>query len=161
MEEHGQGYFIGNDDNTFADIIQFEGDGADLNEDGFPDGRLRPDRLHNLDGSLYIEQRFEVEILTNGLDLRNTTLTILDKNNTADPLIIISFGSSTTNGHVIPITGRSESDIRDDIIDLIVFEMEAKPRSSADITTAPLIDQNLTSGTSFEFHALSRECNEQ
>ena len=36
MSEFGYGYRIGEDANaSFADIIQFEGDGADLNEDGF------------------------------------------------------------------------------------------------------------------------------
>ena len=40
MTEYGYGYKIGDDENaSFADIIEFEGDGADLNEDGFPDGR--------------------------------------------------------------------------------------------------------------------------
>ena len=41
MTEYGYGYKIGDDDNaSFADIIQFEGDGADLNEDGFQTGGL-------------------------------------------------------------------------------------------------------------------------
>ena len=45
MTEFGYGYKIGDDENaSFAEIIQFEGDGADLNEDGFPDGRINPDR---------------------------------------------------------------------------------------------------------------------
>ena len=26
---------------SFSDLVQFEGDGADLNGDGFPDGRLK------------------------------------------------------------------------------------------------------------------------
>ena len=33
-------------------------DGADLNSDGFPDGRINPDRVHSKDGSLFLEQKF-------------------------------------------------------------------------------------------------------
>ena len=40
MTEYGYGYKIGETTNDrFGGIFDFEGDGADLNEDGFPDGR--------------------------------------------------------------------------------------------------------------------------
>ena len=80
---------LGSDTNaSFADIIQFEGDGADLNEDGFPDGKMDPSRVKNLNGSLYIEQKFDIEFLSSGADLLNTQLTIYDKNNSLNPIII-------------------------------------------------------------------------
>jgi hypothetical protein len=150
IEEHGKGYFIGESDDIFSDIIQFEGDGADLNQDGFPDGRLNPERLKNIDGSLYLEQRFDVDVLSNGSDLANTTLTISDKNNSNDPLII-RFGTGTD---YIPISGKSKSDIRRLIIQKIVDELEVAS-GSTDVETSPVIDGNLSGGTSFVFRALS------
>ena len=93
MTEYGYGYKIGDDENaSFADIIQFEGDGADLNEDGFPDGRLNPDRVKNIGGSLFLEQRFDIEVLTLGENLLNTTLSVTDNNNSLEPLLIKVLG---------------------------------------------------------------------
>ena len=157
MVDYGLGYEIGDSESsTFADLIQFEGDGADLNGDGFPDGRLNPDRVHNIGGSLFLEQRFQVEILsgssgTIGSDILNTTLTVSDKNNSLDPLIIEfenGAGSTATTISVTPgVTTISE--LRDDLVDLIDSFMFISP--TGNITDGPIIENNQSNGSSFTF----------
>jgi len=161
MVDYGLGYRIGDSESSnFADLIQFEGDGADLNGDGFPDGRINPDRVHNIGGSLFIEQRFQVEILsgssgTVGSDILNTTLTISDKNNSLNPLIIEfenGAGSTATTISVEPgVTTISE--LRDELVVLIDDFMSLS--STGSITDGPLIENNQTNGNSFTFAGLS------
>ena len=127
MSEFGYGYRIGEDANaSFADIIQFEGDGADLNEDGFPDGKIDPDKVKNMNGSLYIEQKFTIEILSSGFDLLNTKLSFYDKNNSQEPIEFgfIEGGSNNlaTNINILGMT--EESEIRDALISKIASQFE-------------------------------------
>ena len=155
MNEFGYGYRIGEDaDLSFADIIQFEGDGADLNADGFPDGKINPDRVKNYNGSLFIEQKATIEILSSGLDLLDTKLSIYDKNNSQEP-IIFEFtegtGSSQTS---VNIQNKTLVQIRDSLIDKIKLHFKIIS-GNTDSTIAPYIDQNLTNSTSFDFSALS------
>ena len=161
MNDYGLGYKIGDtEESSFADLIQFEGDGADLNGDGFPDGRLNPDRVNNVGGSLFLEQRFQVEILSGstglvGSDILNTTLYISDNNNSIEPLIIEFDTGSGSTATTIPVTlgVTTKSDIRDDIIQMIDDYMVISTSNS--ITQGPLIENNQTNGSSFTFAALS------
>ena len=161
MNDYGLGYKIGEaQQSSFADLIQFEGDGADLNGDGFPDGRINPDRVHNVDGSLYIEQRFQVEILsgTSGLvgsDILNTTLTISDNNNSLDPLIIEFEEGAGSTASTIPVTlgVTTKSALRDAVVDLIDDYMSIS--ASGNVTSGPLIENNQSNGSTFTFAALS------
>ena len=163
MSDFGLGYKIGDaDESSFADLVQFEGDGADLNGDGFPDGRLNPDRVHSLNGSLYLEQRFDIEILSGvsglvGSDILNTTLTISDNNNSLEPLEIeFAEGSSSgTDSIVVPISLgiTTLSDVRDELVDLIDNYMTIS--QSGDVTAGPVVDNNVSNGNTFTFSALS------
>jgi len=157
MSEYGYGYKIGDDENTsFADIIEFEGDGADLNEDGFPDGRLNPDRVKNIGGSLFLEQRFDIEVLTLGEDLLNTTLSITDNNNSLEPLLIEFSDSAGGTASTITIDATMDrSQVRDEIIALIVDQMGDNLNGNADVERGPVIDSNLAGSSRFTFSALS------
>ena len=161
MKEFGYGYRIGSDENaSFEDIIQFEGDGADLNEDGFPDGRLNPDRIKNLGGSLYLEQQFDVEVLSLGPDLLNTTLLVSDKNNSLEPLFIdFSDGtndSGTSNSITVQIDATMDrSQVRDEIISTLVEHMVDNVIGNTDVELAPVIDNNVSGSNKFRFSALS------
>jgi hypothetical protein len=161
MQEFGYGYRIGSDENaSFDDIIQFEGDGADLNEDGFPDGRLNPDRVKNLGGSLFLEQRFDVEVVSDFTDLLNTTLRVSDKNNSLEPLLIdFSDGTNTgdsTNTVTVQInTTMTRNQIRDEIIQTLVEHMGNNLSGNTDVVLGPVIDNNITGSSSFRFSALS------
>ncbi|MDB3958773.1 Ig-like domain-containing protein [Opitutales bacterium] len=162
MNSYGLGYKIGEDENaSFSDLVQFEGDGADLNGDGFPDGRLNPDRVHNFGGSLYLEQKFQVEILSGssglvGADILNTTLTISDKNNTLEPLIVeFEEGAGSSGRPTISITlgSTTKSDIRNGLIQLIDTHMDIA--TSGVVSRGPLIENNQSNGSTFTFSALS------
>ena len=162
MSSYGLGYKIGEDENaSFSDLVQFEGDGADLNGDGFPDGRLNPDRVHNFGGSLYLEQKFQVEILSGssglvGADILNTTLTISDKNNTLEPLIVeFEEGAGSSGRPTISITlgSTTKSDIRNGLIQLIDTHMDIA--TSGVVSRGPLIENNQSNGSTFTFSALS------
>ena len=161
MNDYGLGYKIGEaQESSFADLIQFEGDGADLNGDGFPDGRVNPDRVHNVAGSLYLEQRFQVEMVsgTSGLvgsDILNTILTISDNNNSLDPLIIEFEEGAGSTATTIPVTlgVTTKSGLRDAVVDLIDDYMSIS--ASGDVTTGPLVENNQTNGSTFTFAALS------
>jgi hypothetical protein len=162
MNSYGLGYKIGEDENaSFSDLVQFEGDGADLNGDGFPDGRLNPDRVHNFGGSLYLEQKFQVEILSGssglvGADILNTTLTISDKNNTLEPLIVeFEEGAGSSGRPTISITlgSTTKSDIRNGLIQLIDTHMGIA--TSGVVSRGPLIENNQSNGSTFTFSALS------
>ena len=160
MKEFGYGYRIGSDENaSFEDIIQFEGDGADLNEDGF-DGRLNPDRIKNLGGSLYLEQQFDVEVLSLGPDLLNTTLLVSDKNNSLEPLFIdFSDGtndSGTSNSITVQIDATMDrSQVRDEIISTLVEHMVDNVIGNTDVELGPVIDNNVSGSNKFRFSALS------
>ena len=161
MQDYGLGYKIGADENaSFADLIQFEGDGADLNNDGFPDGRLNPSRIHNVSGSLYLEQKFDVEILSGsdgkvGSDLLNSILTISDKNNSLNPLIIgFSEGAGTSAQNIqITLGLTTKSEVRDALIEKINDYMSIT--STGLIKDGLIIENNQTNGSSFTFSALS------
>ena len=157
MTEYGYGYKIGDDENaSFADIIEFEGDGADLNEDGFPDGRLNPDRVKNIGGSLFLEQRFDIEVLTLGEVLLNTTLSITDNNNSLEPLLIEFSDSAGGTATTITIDSTMDrSQVRDEIIALLVDQMGDNLNGNADVEIGPVIDSNLTGSSRFTFSALS------
>ena len=152
MTEFGYGYKIGDDENaSFAEIIQFEGDGADLNEDGFPDGRINPDRVKNIGGSLFLEQQFDVEVLSLNEDLLNTTLSVSDKNNSLEPITIkfsVNAGSTATT---INITGKDRINIRDEIISIIVNHLGENLLGNQDIEVGPVIDNNLIGSISLHF----------
>jgi hypothetical protein len=155
MSEYGYGYRLGSDTNaSFADIIQFEGDGADLNEDGFPDGKMDPSRVKNLNGSLYIEQKFDIEFLSIGADLLNTQLTIYDKNNSLNPIIIDFEDGSGNTATTINTNGLTLAEIRDELINLIAINFGVQA-GNTDVTIAPVIDQNQTNSSTFTFSALS------
>jgi len=152
MVENGYGFRVGDDENsTFGEIFSFEGDGADLNEDGFPDGRLNPDLVHIIDERLYLEQRFEIEII-NLEHLANTTLTISDKNTSLDPLEI-EFGASSFGANTIITTNKSKFHIRDELIQLI--DLHLGSTNSGGIQSGIVIDQNQTGGSKFRYNALS------
>ena len=154
MTEFGYGYKIGQDGNTsFADIIQFEGDGADLNEDGFPDGKIDPDKVKNVNGSLYIEQTFTLDFLSSGVDLLNTKLSFYDKNNSQEP-IVFEFTEGSGNPLQININNKSLVDIRDSLVSKLVTQFEMVDQNT-DSTISPFIDGNLSNSTSFDFSALS------
>ena len=161
MNDYGLGYEIGDSQaSSFADLIQFEGDGADLNGDGFPDGRVNPDRVHNVGGSLFLEQRFQVEILsgTSGLvgsDILNTTLTISDNNNSLEPLIIEFEEGAGSTASTIPVTlgVTTKSSLRNAVVDLIDDYMSIS--TTGNVTSGPLIENNQTNGSTFTFAALS------
>ena len=101
------------------------------NEDGFPDGRVNPDRVKNLNGSLYIEQKFDIEFLSTGADLLNTQLTIYDKNNSQEPIIIDFEDGPGTTATTINISGLTTlSEIRDELIDLITINFGVQAGNS-------------------------------
>ena len=155
MTDHGNGYFIGESQQSiFSELIQFEGDGADLNEDGFTDGRMNPDRVHVFEGGLYIEQRFSIDILSNGTDLENTILYFKDHNHTVAP-ITITFGATLPGS--IPIEGFTLSEIRDALINQLVDQLAAQQTSDVsdvNVTSSPFIVSTPESN-SFTFCALS------
>jgi len=164
MSEFGYGYKIGDDENaSFADIIQFEGDGADLNEDGFPDGRLNPDRVKNINGSLYLEQRFDIEILSLGADLLNTTLTLSDNNNSLKPLRIeFSDTSDSSQSTIVVNQTMDRNAVRDELIRVIYkhflpeyFSGGAITKVNEDVEVGPVVDNNQTGTNRFSLAALS------
>ena len=160
MNDYGLGYKIGEaQQSSFADLIQFEGDGADLNGDGFLMDESA-DGVHNVDGSPAFEQRFQVEILSGtsgfvGSDILNTTLTISDNNNSLDPLIIEFEEGAGSTATTIPVTlgVTTKSDLGDAVVDLIDDYMSIS--ASDNITTSPLVENNQTNGSTFIFAALS------
>ena len=163
MLDNGYGYRIGEDTNVFTDIIKFEGDGADLNEDGFPDGRLNPKRIQNIDGGLYLEQRFEIDILSDSSSLLNTTLTFYDKNHSSTP-VVIEFDEASTGDMSIGVTGKSRIEIREDLINLLVTHLDIpsvnensnhdSTSSAASVTRGPVL-YYLENDSSLKFSALS------
>ncbi len=163
MLDNGYGYRIGEGTDLFADLINFEGDGADLNEDGFPDGRLNPQRIQNINGGLFLEQRFGIEILLNSSALLNTTLTFFDKNNSITP-ITIKFVETSSDALSIGVSGKSRIEIRNSLIDLLLNQLEIpetnknadhdSSTTSASIRTGPVLHY-LENDTSLRFSALA------
>ena len=157
MTEYGYGYKIGEtEDLRFDDIFSFEGDGADLNEDGFPDGRINPDRVYMEDGSIYLEQKFSINVLERVPELLDATiLEVYDRDNPISP-IRITFDSqiSGVQGNVVGINGLNQSEIRDKLIEALVGALDINSSSSS-VLNGPVVDQNQSNGTSFVFSALS------
>ena len=113
-------------------------------------------------GSLFLEQIFDIEVLSLGSDLLNTTLTISDNNNSLDPLVIKFSNTSGGDATTIKVDDSSDlSTIRNDIIEVIIDTMA--PRNGAgeitsnnlDVTKGPVIDNNQTGSSKFRFSALS------
>ena len=158
MSNHGYGYKIGQiNSSDFSDLFDFEGDGADLDDNGFPDGRVHPEFVRtDSDGRVYIEQRFNVEVVSNNSDLLNTRLTIAGKDNYINPLVIEFSNNSGQGPNVIDINNKSTSDIRDEIINLIDSTLEVNSSLSlGDYPLTPIIDDNITGESTFTFAALS------
>ena len=156
MKEYGYGYKIGETTNDrFGEIFDFEGDGADLNEDGFPDGKINPDMVRLLDGSLYLQQSFTVEVITRVPQLLSATiLEIYDWENPLDP-VRITFNSSSnqTNGSEVGVNGLTQNEIRDSIITAIGNSLDLNS-SRTEVSEGPVYELS-TSDASFTFSALS------
>ena len=70
----------------------------------FLTGRVHREFVHtDSDGRVYIEQRFDVEVVSNNSDLLNTRLTIAGKDNYINPLIIEFSNISGLGPNVIDI----------------------------------------------------------
>jgi hypothetical protein len=158
MMEYGYGYKIGETiDLRFDEIFDFEGDGADLNEDGFPDGKINPDRVYLKNGSLYLEQNFTIEVLSRVPELLNATvLEVYDNNHSIDP-IRITFDSQNNlvNGTVVGVNGLTQQEIRDSIIEVLRNNLDSSDSSTrTNVLEGPRHSPSASSA-SFWFSALS------
>ena len=120
-----------------------------------PTGGLTQTRVKNIGGSLFLEQRFDIEVLTLGENLLNPTLSVTDNNNSLEPLLIEfsdSAGGSATTITIDSTMDRSE--VRDEIIALIVDHM-GDNLNGDDVEIGPVITSNLTGSSKFTFSALS------
>ena len=149
MLENGTGYqMAASTEKGLESILTIEGNGIDSDSDGLADAKVNPARVHiDSKGGFYLEQRFDVEILST-TSLTATTLTISDANQS----IQIAFAdTATSSGLTIGITGKSLTQIRDDLIGAINTQW-SDPTS---LVEGPLIDNNSSGGTAFQFSALS------
>ena len=149
MVDHGAGYHDWH--STIDSLITIEGDGVDSDSDGYADAKINPDviRVDSL-GSIYLIQSFDLTVLST-TSLIGTTLTVADANNSIE----ITFAAVDAPPRTIGLTGagglRTESQIRDEIINIINTEW----LTPTTITEGPVIDNNVVNGTSFSLSALS------
>jgi len=149
MLEHGAGYseesLSSIDSGSFFSI---EGDGIDINADGFADAKLNPSRVKydSSDGGIYLEQKFNLEIISK-TNLPTTVLTIEDANKS----ISVNFANQASQPFTIGILGNDLTEIRDDLIEIIQTQWSKPTHLSA----GPQIDNNASGGIGFTFSALS------
>ena len=158
MSNHGYGYKIGQDDSSdFSDLLILKVMVRTLMIMVFLMTRVHPEFVRtDSDGRVYIEQRFNVEVVSNNSDLLNTRLTIAGKDNYINPLVIEFSNNSGQGPNVIDINNKSTSDIRDEIINLIDSTLEVNSSLSlGDYPLTPIIDDNITGESTFTFAALS------
>jgi len=131
MSNHGFGFKLADSDSSsFGELFQFEGDGADLNGDGFPDGRVNPSMVHTISdgnhttsGSVYLEQRYSIKINFDPIALEGTTLTFSDRSNGLNPIPIqfyrASLSSAPSTTSINLDVNNTVSAIRDQIIHIL------------------------------------------
>jgi hypothetical protein len=134
MSDYGFGFRLGDSDSsTFGELFQFEGDGADLNGDGFPDGRVNPSMVHTIadgnhttSGRVYLEQQYMVEINFNPIALEATTLKVSDRTNSLDPITIDFYKATTSNpsstASINLDANTTATEVRDQIIHILKQE---------------------------------------
>ena len=121
MIEHGTGYQeLGSTVQGLESIIAIDGDGIDLDLDGTPDSKMDPSKI-NLDflGGVYIEQVFDLEVLT--VPQQGATLSLTDANKTIT-ILFTTVADSTNPLNIATESGtgtKSTTTIRDDIVDMI------------------------------------------
>ena len=135
----------------FGEIISLEGDGVDANQDGLPDAKINPEKIH-IDpqtGGIFIEQTFSIRLLTTE-SLVGATLTISDANKTLDLRFTRNFDANIPDS--IAINNHPNiSSVRDEILTRISNTWNS-PQS---IFQGPQIENNATGGDSFLLNALS------
>ncbi len=154
MTNNGYGFRIGDDpQSSFGELFNFEGDGADLDEDGFPDGRLNPNTLIRLPDNdrLYLSQSFVVEI-ANLQALPGTVLKISDKNTTLEPLEI-RFADTINSALILSTNGKSKTEVRDELVDLILSQLSSP--GNDDLHKGVIVDEQHGGGSSFKITSLS------
>ncbi len=153
MIEHGTGYQeLGSTVQGLESIIAIDGDGIDLDLDGTPDSKMDPSKI-NLDflGGVYIEQVFDLEVLT--IPQQGATLSLTDANKTIT-ILFTTVADSTNPLNIATESGtgtKSTTTIRDDIVDMI--ELHWPDRSN--LFMGPQVEANATGGSVFTYSALS------
>jgi hypothetical protein len=153
MIEHGTGYQeLGSTVQGLESIIAIDGDGIDLDLDGTPDSKMDPSKI-NLDflGGVYIEQVFDLEVLT--VPQQGATLSLTDANKTIT-ILFTTVADSTNPLNIATESGtgtKSTTTIRDDIVDMI--ELHWPDRSN--LFMGPQVEANATGGSVFTYSALS------
>ena len=148
MVEHGMNYqTVASSVLGLESLISIDGDGVDSDNDGKPDAKVNPQRI-KLDslGGIYLEQKFDISV-TSASSLLATTLGIEDANKS----IFINFATTDSLPFTIGINNRSLSEIRDEIIDVIMDQWD-NPNT---LFEGPQIENNATGGTTFTLSALS------
>jgi hypothetical protein len=148
MIEHGMNYqTVASSVLGLESLISIDGDGVDSDNDGKPDAKVNPQRI-KLDsrGGIYLEQKFDISV-TSTSSLLATTLGIEDANKS----IFINFATTDSLPFTIGINNRSLSEIRDEIIDVIMDQWN-NPNT---LFEGPQIENNATGGTTFTLSALS------
>lgn len=149
MLEHGAGYSEESLSSLGAgSFFSIEGDGIDINADGFADAKLNPSRIKydRSDGGIYLEQKFNLEIISK-TNLPTTVLTIEDANKS----ISVDFANQASQPFTIGILDNDLTGIRRDLIEIIQTQWSRPTGLSA----GPQIDNNASGGIGFTFSALS------
>ncbi|MDA0723377.1 MAG: Ig-like domain-containing protein, partial [Verrucomicrobia bacterium] len=116
MDDNGLGYTKEQILMQGAGII-IDGDGADLDNDGKPDAKVNPDRIHLGDnGEVFLEQQIRL-VVQSTVGLHGATLTVTDHLKT-EKLTFDAF-SAIVVGNEIGISGQSVVGIRDAIADAL------------------------------------------
>ena len=110
MDDEGLGYTKEQVLNQGAGII-IDGDGADLDNDGKPDAKVNPDRIHlGPNGEVFLEQRIRL-VVQSTVGLHGATLTVSDHLKT-ETLTFDAFSANVV-GNSIGISGLSVVGVRD------------------------------------------------
>jgi hypothetical protein len=148
MMAHGMNYqTVASSALGLHSLIAIDGDGVDSDNDGKPDAKVNPDRIKiDSKGGIYLEQVFDISV-TSTSNLLATTLGIEDANKS----IVINFANSESLPFTIGVNGRSLSQIRDKIIEVIASQWNT-PTS---LFHGPQVEGNANGGTTFTLRALS------
>ena len=178
MSDHGFGFKLADSDgSTFGELFQFEGDGADLNGDGFPDGRVNPSLVHTIldgnhttSGSVYLEQQYLVDINFDPIALENTTLKFSDRTNNLDPITLQFYRASTSNPtsttSINIDANNTAPDVRDQIIHILKREFgpnyllentlsNVNENNRSAVLSSGALYSAVSGGNSFNFSGLS------
>lgn len=146
MVDSGIGYPNASGQLMLKPSIIVDGDGADQDDDGRPDARIDPDRIHfGSNGEIFIEQHIELNVLDSDA-LLGSTLTIGDYTKQ----ITIIFGSFASPPFTVNIN-QSEEQVRNSIIG-IINQQWANP---SNLSSGPQIENNATGLANFTLKAFT------